>query len=138
MAIRIVLISCVKTKLPVPARARDLYKSTLFKHCLKYAEQIEPDSVYVLSAEYGLVPLDRIIAPYEKTLNKIPIRERKEWAKKVLRQLESVCSLDETEFIFLAGIKYREFLLPWMPRHTIPLEGIGLFGQVSKLKELIE
>ena len=40
---KIVLISCVKTKLPHKAKAKDLYISSLFRYNLKFARQIKPD-----------------------------------------------------------------------------------------------
>jgi len=61
---RVVLISCVKQKQPGKARARDLYSSPLFRKHLAYAELLAPDAIYILSARYGLVPLDAEIEPY--------------------------------------------------------------------------
>jgi len=40
---KIVLISCVKTKLDRKAKAKDLYSSDLFKKNLEYAKLINPD-----------------------------------------------------------------------------------------------
>jgi hypothetical protein len=42
----------------------------------------------------------------------MPKEERKEWARIVLKQLEKETNLKNDEFIFLAGDKYREFILP--------------------------
>jgi hypothetical protein len=56
---KIVLVSCVKSKLSHPAKARDLYISTLFKSNLEYACRQNPDGIYILSAKYGLLELDR-------------------------------------------------------------------------------
>jgi len=51
---KIVLISCVKSKRKYPAKAKDLYTSTLFQSNLQYAYQLKPDAIYILSAKYGL------------------------------------------------------------------------------------
>ena len=113
-----------------------MYTSTLFKLNLKYAKSLKPSEIYVLSAKHGLVDLDREIEPYEQTLNKMKAAEVKEWAYMVLQQLRSVTSLDETEFIFLAGIKYRKYLLPNIKNAVIPLEGLRIGEQLQRLKEL--
>lgn len=70
---RIILISCVKTKLDHPAKAEDLYISDLFVKNLTFARKLKPDYIFILSAKYGLLKLNDRIAPYEKTLNQMPI-----------------------------------------------------------------
>ena len=134
---KIVLISCVKQKLSSKAKARNLYISDLFKKSLKYAEMQNPDKIYILSAKYGLLKLDRIIEPYEKTLNKMPVKERNEWAANVLKQLRSISDLKKDEFIILAGDKYRQNLLPHIKKYSIPMKGISFFKQKSFLKYAI-
>ena len=107
MSKRIVLISCVSKKLSRSAKAKNLYISTLFKLNLKYAKKLEPDKIFILSAKYGLLPLGQEIEPYEQTLNNMRSNEIKQWASRVLDQIKQVCSINETEFTFLAGDKYR-------------------------------
>lgn len=58
---QIVLISCVNQKLPHRAKAKDMYIRTLFKLNLQYAEKLNPDGVYILSAKYGLLNLEQEI-----------------------------------------------------------------------------
>ena len=77
----IVLISCVKQKLPYRAPAAELYVSPLFRGSLCYARSLRPDAIHVLSALYGLVGLNDDIEPYDLTLKKMPAAERKAWAK---------------------------------------------------------
>ena len=60
----------------------------------------------------------------------------KEWANKVIRQLTAVTLLEEDEFIFLAGNKYRKYLLPHIKNVQIPLEGLRIGKQLQRLKEL--
>ena len=133
---KIVLISCVSQKLPHRAKARDLYVSTLFRLNLKYANSLCPDEIYILSAKHGLLELEREIQPYEQTLNNMRSAEIKEWANNVLQQLRSVTSLEEPEFIFLAGNKYRKYLLPHIKNAEIPLKGMRIGEQLQRLKEL--
>jgi len=135
---RIVLISCVSQKLTHRAQAKDLYVSTLFKLNYKYAKKLHPDEIYILSAKYGLLPLKEEIEPYEQTLNNMRSGEIKQWANRVLDHIKKVCSIDETEFIFLAGDKYRKYLLPHIKNAKIPLEGLRIGEQLQKLKGLCD
>jgi hypothetical protein len=132
----VALISCVSMKLDRPAKARDLYLSPLFKYALKYAESLHPDGICILSAKYGLLGLETIVEPYELTLNAMPVAEVRAWARRVLGQLEAAEDVDGTDFVFLAGEKYRRYLLPDLPNYRLPLEGLGIGRQLQKLKML--
>ena len=134
----IVLISCVKNKLPHKAKARDLYISPFFQMNLKYAEQFSPDNVFILSAKYGLVQLDEEIEPYDMTLNTMSTRERRNWADKVIRQLQCYCDLEEDHFVILAGEKYRQYLLPHLKSYEHPLAGLPIGKQLQYLKKKTE
>lgn len=133
---RIVLISCVSQKLPHRAMARELYISTLFKLNLKYAEKLAPDEIFVLSAKHGLLALEIEIEPYEQTLNNMHSSEIRVWANRVLEQIKGVCSIDDSEFIFLAGDKYRKHLLPHIKNYKVPLKGLRIGKQLQELKGL--
>lgn len=134
---KILLISCVSKKLPHGAKARDLYVSDLFKKSLKYAQSLNPDKIFILSANYELVALDKEIEPYNQTLNEMNAEERREWAARVIGLLREVSNLDEDEFIFLAGVKYRQYILPQIRNYHIPLEGLAIGKQLKFLKEMI-
>ena len=134
---RIVLISCVKTKLDHPAKAEDLYISDLFVKNLAYAKKLKPDYIFILSAKYGLVKLNDRIAPYEKTLNQMPVHERRVWASGVVSELRKYADLEQDEFIILAGEKYREFILPYMRNYKIPFEGLSFGNQLKALKKVV-
>jgi len=77
-----VRISCVKSKRKSPAKVKDLYTSTLSQSNLQYAYHLKPDAIYILSAKYGLLGFDQIIAPYEMALNIMTEAEKRagrEW-----------------------------------------------------------
>jgi hypothetical protein len=132
---RIVLISCASKKLPGKAKARDLYSSSLFKLNLKYAQSLNPDKIFILSAKYGLLSIDEEIEPYNQTLNTMPDEGIKQWASRVIEQLISVSDLEKDEFTFLAGEKYRKYLIPKIKNYKIPLKGLGIGRQLKYLKE---
>ena len=102
----IVLISCASQKEDSKMEAEKIYKSTLFKKSLAYAKKLKPDAIYILSALHHLLPLDRVTAPYNLTLNTMSKKERTEWGKKVVEQLKQVANLEKDTFVVLAGENY--------------------------------
>jgi hypothetical protein len=127
------LVSCVKEKRDTPSLVRDLYFSDWFLKARAYVERTGMPW-FILSAEYGLVAPDRIIAPYDKTLKTLPLAERRAWAKMVTAQMESgLPKLDRV--IVFAGFSYREFLMDYLRKRfqeaKIPLEGLGIGYQKS-------
>ena len=133
----IILISCVSKKQLHKAIARELYTSPLFRYALRYAESLHPDKIYILSAKYGLVSLDTLIAPYDVTLNTMTAPVIRQWSKDVLSALAQVADLEHDRFIFLAGEKYRKYLIPEIRNYEIPLEGLGIGKQLHYYKEHI-
>lgn len=132
---KIVLISCASKKRPQKLRARELYISDLFRKELLYAQKLAPDQIFVLSAKYGLVGLDEEIEPYDMTLNTMSSREIKRWAEDVIIQLSEKAELRNDQFVFLAGEKYRRYIVPHLAHVEIPLEGLTIGRQLHKLSE---
>jgi len=132
-----VLISCVSKKLDRPAPAKDLYTSTLFKSAYQYATSLKPDTIFVLSAKYGLLSCDKVIAPYDETLNDMKARQVEAWAKRVLTELAQRTDLEKDHFVFLAGDKYRKYLVPHLRHYRIPMEGLRIGKQLSWLKSKV-
>ena len=135
MVERIALVSCVKTKAERACRAGDLYTSAWFR---KARSLIESSGLkwFILSAEHGLVDPKTVIAPYETTLNKMGVAERKAWGGKVIAQMST--SLPEAdEVVVLAGQRYRDNLLPYLharyPRVSIPMDGLTSGRQLNWL-----
>ena len=128
---KIVLLACVATKLPKPAPAKLLYNSPLFKGSLSYAESLNPDDIVILSAKHYVVPLEQVIAPYDKTLLNMPSDEVREWAVQVLKILADRYDLDNDEFVILAGEKYRKFIVPQIANWSTPLKGKRIGQQLQ-------
>lgn len=129
------LISCVGQKQPTPAKAKDLYISAWFTKARAYVER-SSDPWFILSAEHGLVDPEITIAPYEKTLNTMGVRSRREWAAKVISQMRKRLPQCDRIVVF-AGARYREFLMDYLrtraPRVLIPMEGLAIGEQLSWL-----
>ena len=132
-----VFVGCVKNKKSYRTYATDLYDSTFFRKCLQYASSLTSDNIYILSAKYGLVQLNDIIEPYDKTLNNMSKKERLEWSQMVYNQMCNA-NIDFNEnTVWLCGSKYRADLLKYFPNSECPLEGMGIGKQLSFMtKEL--
>jgi hypothetical protein len=96
---RIALVACCGQKLDRAAPAGDLYTSPLFKKAAAYARTF--DGWYILSAKYGLVRPDAVIAPYDCTLLKMRKADRLAWGRKVLDQMTAE-GIGGAEFVALA------------------------------------
>ena len=143
----IVILSCTKSKLDKPSQAQDLYSaSPMFKKTLEYGKSLKPDKMYILSAKHFLVPLNKVLAPYDKTLKEMPKDEKKTWGEKVIAQMKAAgMNLEKDKFIFLTGSEYMKPLLQYIPEGNIekPMEGrrMGerlqwLNSQIKKLHEV--
>ena len=129
------LVSCVGQKRSVPAPARDLYTSSWFQKARTYADRTG-QPWFVLCAKYGLVHPCDVIAPYDLTLNTMSVGDRRQWAGKVLTQMESHLG-DAKSIVLLAGRRYREFLEPSLRSRglivSVPMEGLGIGEQLRWL-----
>lgn len=104
---KIVLVSCVSKKKRGTHKAKDLYASSLFRKAYEYAESLNPDKIFILSAKYHLLDPEVIVEDYNKMLNTFSSAERKEWANVVLEQMSKVgINLEQDEIIFLVGKNY--------------------------------
>jgi hypothetical protein len=137
MAPEICLVSCVSKKANRALPARDLYTSALFTKVRAFVER-RNCPWFILSAEHGLVHPDTVIAPYEKTLNSMGIKERRAWAERVVQQMQANMP-DAERIVVLAGHRYREFLLAYLHQRAravdIPLEGKGIGKQLQWLSQ---
>jgi len=123
----------VKQKLTVPAEARDLYISSLFRAMRRYAET-HADTWYILSAKFGLLSPHQIVSPYELTLVDMTADERKRWATDVSGELLTLLP-PGAGVMFLAGERYREHLEPFLTRHGfvvhVPMRGLPIGRQLT-------
>lgn len=132
---KIYLISCVKQKKDFACKAKEMYTSPLFKGAYKYAQKMQADKIFILSAKYGLLHEDDIIEPYNETLNTKHKQEVYEWSNRVLSQLIKETDIEKDTFVFLVGEKYRKYLLPKLNHYEIPLQGLSIGKQLAFYKE---
>lgn len=133
---KIALISCTAKKASKPTIAKEMYVSPLFKGAYRYAQSLNVDKIYILSAKYGLVDENMEIAPYNKTLNKMSVSEIKIWSNQVFERLKTECDIKNDEFVILAGINYRKYLIGNLSHYSIPLKGKKLGEQLQFYKNL--
>ena len=140
MADKIALVACVGTKNTVPSPARELYTSAWFRKASSYAQQVAA-RWFILSAKYGLVLPDQVIAPYDETLNCMRAAQRRAWAKRVLQALRHEVHAGD-DIIILAGQRYREHLIDPLESRgcnvEIPMRGLRIGEQLRWLNEHLE
>lgn len=133
----IALIQCTSKKKNDKCAARELYsESPRFKLAYELALRVA-DSVYILSAKYGLIAEDEMIEPYNETLNDKTQHERREWANQVLVELHGIADLKNDQFIILAGEKYIDYLIPEISHYWQPLKGKSIGYWIPELQRLI-
>ncbi len=132
---RVFLVSCVGLKRTEPTKARDLYYSPWFIKARGYVESTDAPW-YILSAKYGLVSPDQIIAPYNETLAGLRATQRRHWAQNILSQLTLTLTPNQS-VIILAGEHYREFLIPTLVSRgisvSVPMKHLGIGEQLRWL-----
>ena len=134
----IVLLSCVKSKRDRPCKAGDMYTSPLFQKMMAYAQSLKPRSIFILSAKYGLLSTDTVIEPYEQTLKTMKSGERQRWAQGVISELRKRSDLDADNFVFLAGMPFRENLVPHLKHYEVPMEGLAFGKQLQWLERQLQ
>ena len=108
-----------------------MYVSDLFRKSYRYANQLKPRKIYILSAKYGLLELEDVIEPYELTLNTMTDTQQKIWAYKVWRQCKQK-GIDFSErTIFLCGNNYRKYLIRKFHNAEAPLKNMGIGKQLQ-------
>ena len=144
---KIVILSCTKSKTDHRAPAQELYSaSPMFRKTLEYGKSLEPDKMFILSAKHHLVPLNKELDPYDKTLKEIPKDEKEKWGEETMKQMKSAgLDLNKDKFIFLTGGEYLKPFRNYITNLETPMEGrrLGerlkwLNSQISKLNEMFK
>jgi hypothetical protein len=87
---RIVLVEGSGPKRTEPCPARDMYESPLTTRRLRLGAHIVPaHRVFILSAEHGLVPPDKVIEPHTTRLSKMTAKGKERWVERVGDEIRS-------------------------------------------------
>ena len=131
------LVACVSGKKEQAARAKVLYQSQWFRFARQYVE-LKGGEWNILSAEHGLLDPETVVEPYNVSLNEQGCNEREGWAEKVAKQIDNKYEVP-TRFVFLAGRKYREYLIPKLHQQghvcEVPMRGLGIGEQLGWMKQ---
>ncbi|MFG2404237.1 DUF6884 domain-containing protein [Streptomyces brevispora] len=122
----VVVIPCGAAKLPHNAPARELYTGSYHRACARAAATLAGGSgtVLILSALYGLTPLDRVIAPYDLRMGQAGSVTGDQ-----LRDQARALGVDRAEdVVILAGATYTAAAREVWPEASTPLAGLGGMG----------
>lgn len=131
---KIGLLATARKKADEPAAAIDLYISPLFQKSVRYAVQ-NYDDFYLFSAKEGLLQKNQFIYPYNVSIKNFSLKEKQEWAKKVISKLREFERPALCIIYLHGGWVYREFLQPELEKngyaYEVPLEGLGIGKQLN-------
>jgi len=130
--IQIGLVACSRTKADRPVPARELYISPLFRAASTYAERNYGSGRWlILSAHYGLVDPDRVLAPYELSLRQLTARQREFWGDRIAIELTDRFPAG-TVVWFHAGALYRNAIAPVVAHQVrFPVAGLRIGEQLA-------
>lgn len=101
-------------------------------------ERNQFDKWFILSAKHGLIEPQKILEPYDLTLNSMKAQDRRAWAQSVLSDLLAILP-QNASVTFLAGSKYRQYLIqPLIQRGyevNVPLKGLPIGNQLQWLDQ---
>lgn len=130
-----VLVGCVSQKNATPRAAKDLYRSELFRRRRRYAEA-SGGPWWIVSAEYGLVDPDQVIAPYDTRIGRLTLLARHELADRVATDLDrALGTLAGKRLEIHAGDEYFLAIGPALRDRGAglarPLEGLRIGQQLA-------
>lgn len=134
---KVVLVGCGKKKCNYKSEAKSLYQGSFFKLNLQYAQTIS-DEIYILSAKYGLLELDKKIKPYNLIITKLTPQQQKIWSYKVIKSLEEKNIYKDTHIVFLAGENYIKYLKRYYKNYEQPMKGLRMGKRMAFLKDELE
>ena len=124
---RIVLISCAAKEINSGTKAKNIYVTQAFKKSLDYAYLLKPDKIFLLTLNQGLIGVNEELLSSTDTLDDKDDDEIMAWANEVLEKLMLEADLQRDEFIFLAGLNYRKYLIPHIKNYKISFTGLPLY-----------
>jgi hypothetical protein len=144
------LVACAQQKAHEPASAKELYLSPWFRFARAYAEKLG-GPWRILSAKYGVIDPETVVAPYDLRLSELPAAARRDWQRHALISVFEVLdppppgslahgyNVTDKTVIFLAGEDYSRFLWTELTRlgayAMSPLRGLGIGEQLRYLKQ---
>ncbi len=133
---KIVLLCSANRKAPHPRPALELYCSEFFRLGRSYAWSFDPEEIFILSAEYGLVPGEKVLPPYSMTMSALAKEEVKGWAALILDQLKEAIDLEKYEVIVIGLRKFAKPIAREIPGAEAPLVGMSMPQALNFLRRM--
>jgi hypothetical protein len=126
------LVACSRAKANHPVPARELYVSPLFRAASAYAERKYGSGRWlILSARYGRVDPDQVLAPNDLSLRQLTARQREAWGDRIAIELTDRLPAG-TVLWFHAGALYRNAIAPVVVHQVrSPLAGLRIGEQLA-------
>ena len=106
--------------------------SSIFRKSLTYAKKVlKADHIYILSAKYHLLPLNKRISPYNQYLGDFSAEQKQEWYDETLAQMKSHHINFNEKTVFLCGEDYYKGLKDEFSDATYPF-ATRTFGFILK------
>lgn len=129
-----VFISCGKKKQESMCRAIDMYIGNYFKAEANAAEALG-GKIWILSAKYGLLSPNDVIAPYNLRLSWLSATQRKIWANNVVEQMKQAGIDFNEQAVFLCGNDYSKLLVDKFANKKT-LTARSMSDRIAKLKQI--
>ena len=133
---KVFLIALSGSQVRRASPARELCTSRWFTFARAYAES-HACPMLLLSARYGLVSPQQIIAPYDQDVSAMKAAKRREWGEAVGEDARQRLPRSR-QIVLLAGIKYVDCLRPHLEDLTdeiyTPLAGLTVGYQCGWLR----
>lgn len=130
----LVIVPCGKSKAPTSSPAGEMYRGTYSRLALRAAAALtDRADIRIVSAKYGLLPLEQVIEPYELRLG----QPDSTTAEHVRVQAAQQGLLDRPKVIVLAGRDYAGLVQRVWPHALAPLAGTsGIGDQQNRLARI--
>lgn len=142
---KVALVGCGRAKGPSRAQAMHLYRGGLFRAAIDFATATHA-GVYIVSAKHGLIDPERVIEPYEFSIEDMTATQRERWGDRIAHDLALLMNAPSAPTLLLGESYARWLRLPlealakgegWIAP-VEPLAGIAGFGpRIRRLRELL-
>lgn len=133
----LVLLCSANRKAPHPAPAVELYRSEFFRLGRSYAWTFEPEELFILSAEHGLVPAEQELLPYPMTMSALGQEgDLHAWGQLIATQLRQRLQPERYRLVILGLRRFVAPLLREFPNAETPLLGMTMPQALNFLRSI--
>ncbi len=120
---------------PTPEPAITLYRSEFFRLGRSYAHSQDPALLFVLSAKWGLLPADQVVAPYPEMMSQLQEPEVLDtWAEGIVQTLHGRLDPQRYQWMVLGLRRFAYPLAKALPHAKMPLDGMNFVQAINFLR----